>query len=165
MTAWLVTGIDSAAWVGNVLANALRQTVHDLRLVAVRNGNGLASDAGALLDAGAIVIESEHGCAEYVNAGIAEVRRHAAPSDLFLKFDADDYYGPRYVERALAAAEPGVAVCQTAIFVRMPGGELWSVTWPSGITGVRQGPTLGSSCVTCSTSRARRRTGARMVCG
>lgn len=143
MTAWLVTGIDSAAWVGNALANARRQTVQDLRLVAVRNGAGLEVDPGQLRDAGAIVVESEHGCAEYVNAGITEVRRRAAPSDLFLKFDADDYYGPRYVERALAAAAPGVAVCQTAIFVRMPSGELWSVTWPAGVVGVRQGPTLG----------------------
>lgn len=143
MTAWLVTGIDSAAWVGNAMANARRQTVHDLRLVVVRNGAGLEVDPWMLLDAGAIVVESEHGCAEYINAGIAEVRRHAAPSDLFLKFDADDYYGPRYVERALAAAAPGVAVCQTNLFVRMPSGELWSVTWPADTVGVRHGPTLG----------------------
>jgi len=143
MTTWLVTGIDSPEWVGLVLANVRRQTVHDLRLVAVRNGAGVDVDPGPLLDAGALVIESEHGCAEYVNAGLAEVRRRARASDLFLKFDSDDYYGPRYVERALAAAAPGVAVCQTDIFVRMPGGEMWSVTWPAGVVGVRHGPTLG----------------------
>jgi hypothetical protein len=143
MTAWLVTGIDSPAWVGHALANARRQTIHDIRLVMVRNGSGLDVDPGPLLDAGVIVVESEHGCAEYINAGVAEVRFLARAGDLFLKFDADDYYGPRYVERALAAAAPGVAVCQTAIFVRMPSGALWSVTWPEGVVGVRHGPTLG----------------------
>ncbi len=142
-TTWLVTGIDSPEWVGHVLANVRRQTVHDLRLVAVRNGAGRDVDPGPLLDAGAIVVESERGCAEYINAGIAEVRERARPDDLFLKFDSDDYYGPRYVERALAAATRRGAVCQTDIFVRMPGGALWSLTWPAGVVGVRHGPTLG----------------------
>jgi hypothetical protein len=143
MTAWLVTGIDAPDWVGDVLANARRQTVHDLRLVAVRNGAGLDVDPGQLLDAGAIVVESEHGCAEYVNAGIAEVRKRAAPADLFLKFDSDDYYGPRYVERALAAAAPGVVAGQTSFFVRTTDCELWSVVWSHGGIGDTHGPTLG----------------------
>lgn len=143
MTAWLVTGIDDPGTVENVLANVRRQTVHELRLVAVRNGAGLDVDPDSLRQAGAVVTESAPGCAEYINAGLAEVRRRAKAGDLFLKVDSDDYYGPRYVERALAAAGPRVAVCQTSIFVRLPDGELWSVTWPAGVEGSRHGPTLG----------------------
>lgn len=143
MTAWLVTGIEDPGMVGNVMANVRRQSVRELRLVAVRNGAGLDVDPLPLLAAGALVIESESGCAEYINAGIAEVRKHARTGDLVLKCDSDDYYGPRYVERALAAAEPGIAVCQTSIFVRLSDGELWSVAWPAGVEGSRHGPTLG----------------------
>jgi len=143
MTAWLVTGIDDPAWVGQALRNARRQTVRDLRLVAVLNGDGLAVDPESLRNAGALVTTSDHGCAEYLNAGIAEVRERARPDDLFLKFDADDYYGPRYLERALEAVAPGIAVYQTDIFVRLTDGELWSVAWPPGVTGDCHGATFG----------------------
>jgi hypothetical protein len=152
VTAWLVTGLDDPALVPVIAANVRRQVAAGVRLVLVENGAGIGwgSDLRlATLDP--IVVQSAPGCAAYVNAGIAVVRERAAPGDVFLKFDGDDYYGAGYVAACLAVVRPGIGCAQPNIYVRTPANGLWSVTWPRvryrevvrDGAGVCHGPTLG----------------------
>lgn len=60
------------------------------QLVIVENGDGLGM--WGALGPNEHRIASASGVVNYINTGLAYVRKHAKPDDWFVKFDADDYY-------------------------------------------------------------------------
>jgi hypothetical protein len=115
--------------VANVWANCNRQRPVDFRLVVIENGEAVGAWARYGLQADA-VLTSGQSAAAAKNEGLTWIRAHGGGS--FATFDDDDYYGPGYLEEALAALENGERVVgKSAVFVLTQVGRLRAVLgWP-----------------------------------
>lgn len=139
---WMVTGLHDRRWLENVLANYARQTRADKRLIIVENGKGLGCAADCV-----VVLQSEPGPAQPLNAALAWLREHASPDDWFCKCDADDYYGPKYLESIQSAIEAGADYAgRCDLYIRTMAGHLWYQE--QGLrgfcNGIANGPTLAA---------------------
>lgn len=139
---WMISGLHHQRWLENVVGNFARQTCSNKRLIIVENGNGSGCAADCVGLAGVTVLESEPGPAQPLNAALTWLRAHASPDDWFCKCDADDYYGPGYLDSLRPAIEAGADYCgRSGLFIRTSEGRLWFVEGKSD-AHVFHGPTI-----------------------
>ena len=145
MKLWMVTGLHNPRWAINVRENFERQQFANRALIVVKNGAG----RDASIDAD-IILQSEQGPAQPFNEALAWLRINASSNDWFCKCDADDYYGPYYLDSIELAADSGVDYAgRASLYIKTTKGRLWFAEAKQG-THVFHGPTLagriGSSC-------------------
>jgi hypothetical protein len=143
-TLWMVSGAHNPGWLDNVVTNYARQTRTDKRLIIVENGNGLGCATDCVGLPGVVVLQSEPGPAQPLNAALAWLRVNASPDDWFCKCDADDYYGPRYLESIEVAVAAGVDYAgRSSLYIRTTENRLWYVEGKPDVH-VFHGPTLAA---------------------
>lgn len=123
---WCIVPFTREHLMGSVVANVARQTVADSRLLIVRDGEGQTRVNGSVTE----LYSGELGIAAALNAGLAYARVHGRHGDQFAKFDDDDWYGPRYLERV----PPGYSACGSW-WVRTEEGRFWFVEPERGLHG------------------------------
>jgi glycosyltransferase involved in cell wall biosynthesis len=138
----MVTGLHDRRWLDNVVANYALQTHANKRLIIVENGKGLGYAADCVGLPGVVVLQSEPGPAQPLNVALEWMRANASPYDWFCKCDADDYYGPKYLESLRPAIESGADYAgRSSLYIRTTEGRLWYVEWES-YGHLFHGPTL-----------------------
>jgi hypothetical protein len=127
MKVWCITGIDSSDWIENVWKMYLRAsgTIRS-QLIVVENGDGINKWPRSLSD-DVIITTSEHGVAQYINAGISKAKELADSNDWFCKLDSDDFYGDNRLSTIEKAASCGFKAAGASIFVKTPTNKLWKV--------------------------------------
>jgi hypothetical protein len=113
--------------------------LRDKRLILVFNGASHNFERAHDI----VVLNSERGPAQYMNAALGWLRENAPPTDWFAKCDSDDYYGPRYLESVADSEQFGAdySGCNSAYIKPMAGG-LWFVNGHSD--SMFHGPTLAA---------------------
>jgi len=102
----------------NVLANFAAQTVRDRALVIVENGDAVGAWAGAARE----ILHSDASPGAARNKALQWVRDRE-PDAIIAFWDADDYYGPRYLaEQCAGFCEGDVIGKSTNNFVRLSDG-------------------------------------------
>jgi len=128
MKTWMVTGCHDRRWLDNVVANYARQTRVDKHLIIVENGGGIGAALDCVALPGVVVLQSEPGPAQPLNAALAWLREHASPADWFCKADSDDYYGPGYLESIQPAIDEGLDYAgRSSLYIRTTEDRLWYV--------------------------------------
>lgn len=140
---WLIVPFSRPNFLRNVIANFRRLEFNDKKLLLVCNGDaeGFSTDEG-------VVIESENGVAEPMNAGLEYIRKHGKGSDWFCKFDDDDLYLEKYLNGPLEAQSKGARFGgQLAAWMKTTDNKLWFIDGPQNEWGTEgaHGPTLFGS--------------------
>lgn len=127
MTIWMATGLHDVRWLPNVLSNFDRQTSIDKRLIIVENGEGIGSVPRSVpVDDLVVVLQSDKGPAQPMNAALKWLRELGATDDWFAKCDADDYYGPRYLESLAPAIRLRYDYTgRSRLYIRTTENRLW----------------------------------------
>lgn len=112
----VVVPFHDPKWLENVEANLARQTA-EARVVFATNGKAAGFESTRWQ-----TTPSGNSHADAVNAGVAWAR--ARDFTHVVLFDSDDYYGPAYVEHALAALERADFCGKRRIFTRLQDGQL-----------------------------------------
>jgi glycosyltransferase involved in cell wall biosynthesis len=143
MKTWMVTGCHDRRWLDNVVANYARQTRVDKHLIIVENGGGIGAALDCVALPGVVVLQSEPGPAQPLNAALAWLREHASPADWFCKADSDDYYGPGYLESIQPAIDEGLDYAgRSSLYIRTTEDRLWYVEGKPA--HVFHGPTIAA---------------------
>ena len=126
MKTWMVTGIHNLRWLPNAIANFDRQSRNQERgIILIENGSGIGVTDGVKLPAGTVVLRSDVGAAQPLNAALSWLRYHA-PDDWFCKCDSDDYYGPQYLESVHEAIQFEADYAgRCDMYIRTQSGHLW----------------------------------------
>jgi len=125
---WMVTGLHNPRWLPNILANYERQTHPSKGLIIVENGAGIGATHPERGDRVSVILRSDPGPAQPLNAALAWLRSHAKADDWFCKADSDDYYGPGYLSSLLPAIKSGAAYCgRASLYIRTTEDRLWYV--------------------------------------
>lgn len=120
VTIWMVSGLHDPRWADNIRRNFDRQTYADRKLLVVENGAG----RGAM--GMGVRLTSKPGAAAPLNVALDWLWTHAAVYDWFCKCDADDYYGPGYLESIATAIVRGADYCgRSSLYVKTTTGRLW----------------------------------------
>jgi len=145
---WMTSGLHERRWLDNVVTNYARQTHTDKRLIIVSNGKDLGCAADCIGLPGVVVLQSESGPAQPLNAALAWLREHANPNDWFCKCDADDYYGSGYLDSIRPAIEAGADYAgRSSLYIRTTEGRLWFVEGKPD-AHVVHGPTIAARIAT-----------------
>lgn len=145
MTIWMITGLHKTRWLENVLRNFRRQVHADKRLIVVLNGE-CASQGHEVWDhpwtCDVVVLHSVADPAKVMNAGIQYLKTNASPDDWFCKCDADDYYGPLYLQHV---AENTLADYSglKSVYVKSQDNKLWFAEG-NARTAIVHGPTIAA---------------------
>lgn len=104
-----IVGINCNNWIKNTKENFKRCKIDNSFLIVVENGNGIGlwGDPGP----NEVVIQSDVGASEYINAGLEYIRKNGSPDDWFVKFDSDDYYGKNRLKQIKKVALNGYVAC------------------------------------------------------
>jgi len=145
MKTWMVTGLHDPKWLGNILSNYERQTHPSKGLILVENGQGIDATSPEKGDRVSVILRSEPGPAQPLNAALAWLRSHASPDDWFAKCDSDDYYGPSYLDSIQEAVKSEADYAgRPDLFIKTQSGHLWLAS--RNLRGfcdeVANGPTL-----------------------
>lgn len=144
MITWMVTGLHQPGWLANAVANYARQTHAGKRLIIVENGKGLGAAADCVGLPGVVVLQSESGPAQPLNAALSWLREHASPDDWFCKADSDDAYFPAYLDSILEAVEAGADYAgRSSLYIRTTDNRLWYVEGKQDAY-VFHGPTIAA---------------------
>jgi hypothetical protein len=145
----MVTGLHDARWLRNAVDNFERQRrewfAQARGLILIENGNGLGVTDGTQLPAGTVVLRSDTGAAQPLNAALSWLRTNTSPDDWFCKCDSDDYYGPQYLESIHEAVQFEADYAgRCDMYIRTQSGHLWYQE--QGLRGfcegLANGPTL-----------------------
>jgi glycosyltransferase involved in cell wall biosynthesis len=144
MTIWMVTGLHDARWAANALENLRRQEHADKRLIIVENGAGIGAADSLYLGKQCVKLTSDGGPAAPLNTALAWLRANASPDDWFAKCDADDYYGPGYLNAIEPAIRSGAAYCgRSSLYIKTTDDRLWFAEGYANSTGFH-GPTIAA---------------------
>ena len=143
MTIWMVVGLHKERWLDNVLKNFRQQSIPEKRLVVVVNGecvgmNHTTWDRPWTCDIR--VIRSGADPAKVMNVAIDYLHKNADPNDWFCKCDADDYYGPRYLEHVAEHAMGDFSGLKS-VYVKSQDNRLWYAAGNER-TAIVHGPTI-----------------------
>jgi hypothetical protein len=136
---YMVSGLHDPRWLPNILTNFDRQKHRDKTLLIVENSAGIGATLGRELPSNRLVISSEPGASNYINAALRWLREEAAPSDWFCKCDADDYYGPSYLDQVASGSANVDFLGRKDLYIRTTEGRLWLLN-----ATVFHGPTLAA---------------------
>lgn len=141
-TIWMISGLHDPRWSANVLENFQRQEYRDKRLVLVENGAGIGASRILHLGPRCTLLTSDTGPAAPLNAALAWLRAHASPGDWFAKCDADDYYGPGYLDSLLPAIDVHADYAgRSSLYIKTTENRLWYVEGKPEIH-ICHGPTI-----------------------
>jgi hypothetical protein len=141
MTIWMVVGLHKTRWQENVLRNFRRQVHANKRLIVVLNGECSSKESQAW-PGDAVLLHSGTDPAKVMNAGRQYLKTNASPDDWFCKCDADDYYGPRYLQHV---AENDLADYSglKSVYVKSQDNKLWFAEG-NARTAIVHGPTIAA---------------------
>jgi len=123
---WMISGLHDPRWLSNVLDNYNRQKYPYRRLIIVENGKGIGASKTVQLPKETIVLSSDTGPSAPMNAGIQWLKQNAKKDSWFCKCDADDYYGPQYLNQIRMAMKSGADyVGRKSLYIRTAEGKLW----------------------------------------
>lgn len=138
---YMITGLHDVRWLPNVLQNFERQTYKYKHLIIVENGAGSGVCSTLVLSKKVEVLYSKPGPSEPLNAALRYLRKEHGDS-WFCKCDADDYYGPGYLNSILPAYRAGADYAgRASLYVRPMNHHLWFIERPAD-SYIFHGPTL-----------------------
>lgn len=123
---WMISGLHDVCWLQNILANYNRQEYPHRRLIIVENGKGIGVTKNIQLPIGTIVLTSNPGPAEPMNAALHFLKKHRKYDNWFCKCDADDYYGPQYLLQIRAGIKLGADYLgRKSLYIKTTDNHLW----------------------------------------
>jgi hypothetical protein len=142
MTIWMVVGLHKRRWQENVLRNFRRQVHADKRLVIVLNGEYADIDYDGEYTNWMSLHRSGSDPAQVMNCALNHLRENADHDDWFCKCDADDYYGPLYLQHV---AENTLADYSglKSVYVKSQDNKLWFAEG-NARTAIVHGPTIAA---------------------
>jgi hypothetical protein len=140
---YCIAGLHDPRWLKNILSNYKRQRYTKKGLIIVENGDAIGSVDQAILPEEVIVIKSEKGPAQAMNAGLEFLKTRANSNSWFCKFDSDDWYGAKYLTTINTAIKAGVDYCgRSSLYIKPSSGKkLWYVKSTQQMT-IFHGPTI-----------------------
>lgn len=139
MTIWMITGLHKPRWTESVLRNFSRQTYTDKRLIVVFNGECAEMPINSWFS-NVHLLRSSADPAAVMNVALHELRYQAEPTDWFCKCDADDYYGPDYLQRVSEHTDADYSGIKS-VYVKSQDGTLWFAAG-NATTTIVHGPTI-----------------------
>lgn len=117
----VIVPLSRPRFMRDVIENFARQTFARKRLVIVENGEavGACAKAGFVPD---VVLTSDAHQSAAKNVGLEWLRERGG--GFFATMDDDDYFGPRYLEEAVAHSGRGDIIGKSACFTRTAGGVM-----------------------------------------
>lgn len=146
MTIWMVVGVHKERWWSNVIQNFRRQSFRDKGLIIVLNGE--CREIPSVVVQGAFVTNSNADPASVMNRAIEWLGMNASPDDWFCKCDADDYYGPQYLQHVAEHTDCDFSGLHS-IYVKSQDNRLWFADG-NARTSIVHGPTIAARISTAS---------------
>lgn len=115
---WAIVPLHRSGDLPTVIANTHRQRSR-VRLVIIENGDAVGACAQARFTPDLLLTSEKHQ-ATARNVALDEIRKRGG--GVFLTMDADDWYGPRYVEEIVANAHHADIIGKRRHLVRFPDG-------------------------------------------
>lgn len=119
---WCIVGINCKNWINNTKENFNRCKIKNSRLLVVENGDGIGLWGEPQDDE--VVIQSDSGASEYINAGLNYIRKNGSDKDWFMKFDSDDYYGKNRLIQIKEVAKKYHAAGSVNIIIKTPNDKM-----------------------------------------
>jgi ABC-type multidrug transport system ATPase subunit len=124
----VITSFNHDRYLGDAIDSALAQTYDPVEVVVVDDGSvDRSRDVISRYDGIAAVFKERGGQTSALNAGFA-----AAHGEWVCFLDSDDVLMPEAIDRAMAAAEPGVSKVQWPLSSMDPVGRLTGELTPAG---------------------------------
>lgn len=123
---WMISGLHDIRWLNNIIANYNRQTYPYRKLIIVENGKGIGATKNVQLPKGTVVLTSDTGPAQPMNAGLEYLKKNKKYNDWFCKCDSDDYYGPQYLLQIKNNIKPGIDYLgRKSLYIKTTDDQLW----------------------------------------